>query len=86
MMTKHIMDKRDIFDFGIAMLDELEKHKAEKEGLRSWHIDSVRQLAINETEQRLFKIDDSDDKKEMQKQCIHIANYLFFLWCKAREK
>lgn len=78
------MSSQDVHAFADAMLVELEKHKADKPGLKNANPDMVWNLVITEIEQRLDILKDSNPD-EMEKQCVHMANYLFFLWMKMKE-
>lgn len=84
MTDEHMMNSADVHAFADAMLIELEKHKAEKTGLKNSNPDFVWNLVLAEIETRLEVLKDSNPD-EMEKQCVHMANYLFFLWMKMKE-
>ena len=80
----HLMSQDKLAQFFQEMYTQLEKHKDEKIGLANWEIVDVWELCKNELEKRLelIKTRDSD---EIRKQCVHMANYLWFLWQKCIE-
>lgn len=78
------MDPLQLGAFHIAMWEELKKHKDEKTGIKNWELADVWKLTKDEIIKRteILKTMGPDD---MEKQCIHMSNYLFFLWCKLQE-
>lgn len=77
------MNQDDLREFRECMWDELVAHKDEKTGLKDVELVKVWELVIDNIESRLelLKTTGPDD---IRKQCIHMANYLFFLWCKTK--
>jgi hypothetical protein len=82
---EHLMDVLSFNDFWHSMWNELEKHKDEKFGLKNWDLVSVWGLAMDEIPKRLETIR-TCGPDDIEKQCIHISNYLYFLWVKLQEE
>lgn len=80
-LPEDIINLDNLEDFKRTMWGQLELHKEEKTGLDDVELAKVWELVMDNIESRLelLKTTGPDDIK---KQCIHMANYLFFLWCK----
>ena len=81
---EHLMSQETLGYFFQEMWTMLEKHKSEKIGIRNWEPLDVYELCRDEIRQRA-EIISSSDPDEVRKQCIHIANYCYFLWQKMIE-
>lgn len=75
------MDQNDFARFFQEMWLELENHKDCKTGLKNWELTDVWKLTVDEIEKRL-QIIKTCGPDDIHKQCRHIANYCYFLWCK----
>lgn len=84
-MDDHLGTQKEINDFAKEMLNQLEIHKTEKDGLRYEHPRQIQRIVVEEIEKRLEGIE-GKDWHEVVKQCIHTANYLLMLWLKAPRK
>lgn len=82
--SEHLMNQNDFARFFQEMWLELEKHKDEKTGIKNWPLDQVWKLSVDEIEERLHKIR-TQSPDVIHKQCLHIANYCYFLWCKTEQ-
>jgi len=90
--AKMIDDRKfPIVMFGNEMFKELEKHNTEK-SLKFYQmsIDKLFHLLHNEAEIRLKKVNQTIFREdlpliEIEKQCIHLANYCYFLWSQAKK-
>ena len=80
----HLMSQEQLGLFFGEMWEQLVKHKSEKIGIKNWDLVDVWQLCKDELEKRLELIK-TRDPDEIRKQCVHMANYLCFLWQKCNE-
>jgi len=80
----HLMSQEKLSEFFQEMYRQLEKHKDQKIGLKDWQLVDVWKLCKDELRLRLNLIE-TRDPQEIEKQCVHMANYLWFLWQKCRE-
>lgn len=77
-----VQDTKDFMDYmRIALID----HEENKESLSDYTLGEAWDLTTQEIKHRLDKIL-LEGPDEMEKQCIHIANYCMFLWLKLREE
>lgn len=83
--SQHLGNTEELLIFLCTMNHELDKHRKEKRGLRGDHYDSVYSIVMDEIEERIKLIRNSKSSKVVEKQCVHIANFLMMLWIKARE-
>ena len=79
--AEHLMDDESFKGFTGRMWMELELHRLDKTPIRDWELVDVWKLTKDEIVKRteILKTRGPDD---MEKQCIHMANYLYFLWTK----
>ena len=84
MSEEHLMNQEVLNTFKTEMWNQLVKHQNEKVGIKNWEPIDVYELCRDEIRLRAEVIA-SSDPDEVRKQCIHIANYCFFLWQKMIE-
>lgn len=75
---------KTIYDFGKEMNKQLTKHNKEKTDIKTFNLAEIWGLTSRQIEERL-KILNTMGPHDMEKQCVHMANYLFFLWRKLNE-
>ena len=85
MTEDHLMNEHLFTQFCGQMYAELIKHKDNKTALGAMSPENVYSLSILEVKNRLRLIATSTDVKFIKKQDVHMANYLFFMWCKMHE-
>ena len=85
----HLGNADELTSFKMAMKRQLMKHKKEKQSMRMWDFESVMLNNIPEIQKRIEKINKLNirikndifkdtivaDKKKINKQFVHIANY-----------
>lgn len=83
--------KYPIVMFGNEMFKELEKHNDEKSlKFYSMSVEKLFELLHDQTAKRLETIgvtifNEGTPLIEIEKNCIHLANYCYFLWSQARK-
>ncbi len=98
--VNHLGTAEELMSFVAVMNKELKKHKDEKHSMRSWQFESVMLNNIPEIQKRIEKIsklniriknnlfgdsNNDEDKREITKQFIHIANFCMMGWLKSKE-
>lgn len=84
MSEDHLMDKESFLAFTTEMMDQLFKHKEEKTPLKQKDPGEIFTIVVNQLEGRLAQIKNYGPEV-MEKQSVHMANYLYFLWQTARK-
>ena len=84
MVDDHLMDKDQFNEFVYSMWCELGKHKDEKKALANVAPQDVFSISMIDIKKRVTMMNDFRPST-IEKQSVHTANYLFFMWCKARE-
>ena len=85
-MTEDNMPNRHMFtQFCGQMYAEMLKHKDEKWAFSSLSPENTYTIAIFEVKKRLKIIEKTNDVDVIRKQNVHMANYLFLMWCKMFE-
>lgn len=83
--------KYPIVMFGNEMFKELEKHQTEKSlKFYSMSVDKLFRLLHEQTDFRIENMNQTIFRAdlplvEIEKNCIHLANYCYFLWSQARK-
>lgn len=81
--SDHLGTREEILDFSHEMAEQLWKHKGERKGLRDVPYREVRELTVDELLKRIPALRDGE-MKAVNKQCVHIANFVLFLWLKSK--
>ncbi|GEM_PF-4697148 len=83
--------KYPIVMFGNEMFMELEKHDDEK-GLKFYNmsVEKLFKLLYEQSNNRLTNIEKTIFREDMplkdiEKNCVHMANYFYFLWTAAKK-
>jgi hypothetical protein len=92
MEDKNMIDDRKypIVMFGNEMFKELEKHHTEKElKFYEMSIEKLFKLLYEQANDRLTNIEKTIFREDtplidIEKNCVHMANYFYFLWSQAR--
>ncbi len=77
--------------FGNEMFMELEKHNTEKSlKFYSMSVDKLFHLLHDQADSRLHNINQTIFRQDLplvdiERNCIHLANYCYFLWSQARK-
>ncbi len=90
---KEMIDDRHypIVMFGNEMFMELEKHNTEKDiKFYSMSVEKLFQLLHEQADFRLENINHTIFREDMplidiEKNCIHLANYCYFLWSQSKK-
>lgn len=90
--SKMIDDRKfPIVMFGNEMFKELEKHNTEKSlKFYSMSVDKLFHLLHDQADSRLQNINQTIFRQDLplvdiERNCIHLANYCYFLWSQARK-
>lgn len=83
-LSEHLMDKKSFDVFCTEMWVTLEIKKIEKVGMRDWTPEQVWKQCVDELEKRL-EIIKTQSPTEIEKQTIHVANFMYFLNRKMHE-
>lgn len=81
---EHLGNREEVMDFAYEMYRQLELHNDEKTPLRPVEFDIVKNIVVDEVLKRIRLIKDGDSRT-MEKQCVHIANYVMMLWLKTKK-
>jgi len=83
--------KYPIVMFGNEMFKELEKHDDEK-SLKFYNmsVEKLFKLLYEQSDNRLINIEKTIFREDMplqdiEKNCIHMSNYFYFLWSQAKK-
>jgi len=83
--------KYPIIMFGNEMFMELEKHNTEKDiKFYNMSVEKLFRLLYEQSGNRLSNIEKTIFRedlplKDIEKNCIHMANYFYFLWSQAKK-
>ena len=66
------------------MFAEILKHKDDKMSLEDMRPENVYTMCVINVRKRMGDID-TTDVEFIRKQCVHMANYLYFMWTKMDE-
>lgn len=83
--------KYPIVSFGNEMFIELEKHNTEKDiKFYNMSVEKLFKLLYEQSNDRLLNIEKTIFREDMpladiEKNCIHMANYFYFLWSQAKK-
>ena len=85
-MTNDNMPNRHLFtQFCGQMYAEMLKHRDEKWAFNAMSPENTHALTIFQVKERIKIIGKTNDVEIIEKQSVHIANYLFLMWCKMLE-
>lgn len=73
------MDIESFRAFSDSMWNELSLHRDEKTGLKNMSLVQIYELTMKEISSR-DEIMRTHGPDVIKKQCVHMANYLYFLW------
>ena len=72
--------------FAYEMMQQLEQHDEEKTiKFYDLTLDQLKKLLETQFLKRMPIIMNSNDKLEINKQVVHLANYLYFVWSKCEK-
>jgi hypothetical protein len=83
--------KYPIVMFGNEMFKELEKHDLEKNlKFYSMSVERLYQLLHDQAESRIMRLGQTLFREdlpliEIERQCVHLANYCYFLWSQSKK-
>jgi len=83
--------KYPIIMFGNEMFIELEKHNTEKDiKFYNMSVEKLFKLLYEQSGNRLSNIEktifrEDTPIKDIEKNCVHMANYFYFLWSQAKK-